>query len=325
MWKKPIPPMALSLFFVTIAYAQSFNVGHRPGTLLMSGTGLAPERTPETPAIPTADRASVAATGTDPTGSWDTFVADVTIRRSMVSADGRPVGVPAPVAQYHWERSQAGAGWKTIITVVPVSPPTVRSLNGVVPLDHPPSVLRIEDDEDGTPPRVYNRNGEPVTLPTAEALRRLLKAPEGPGPTQPRPSSGPNPAPRPAVGPGREWIDAFIAMPAGRASRRQTLERQYGTAAGRVRGLDQFVTTSGDTTVEVLADPESLVPVEMNIARNGALVSHTTFRYGRGVGGSQVRRALRSEQLVADGTGERAVTDVEFTHVRLERRKGGAR
>jgi hypothetical protein len=100
-----------------------------------------------------------------------------------------------------------------------------------------------------------------------------------------------------------------------------SLLRGHSATRGRVRGLDRFVATEADQSREVLVDPSSALPIEMNLMRGGTLVSHRTMRYEAGPGGTLVRRAMRSERLVSPVSGERAVVDTEFTSVRLERRR----
>jgi hypothetical protein len=277
---------------------------------------------------PTAEAAegasSISASSLAPVDSWDTFAADVTIRRSLVSADGAPVGVATPAVQYHWERTQNGAGWKTIMTLASVDPATVQSLTGAVRLSNSSPVTRIEDDEDGTPLRMFDRQGGLFRMPASEEMFPIGAA-AAPGRSGLQPLADPNESSRPAANLGREWIDRLIAMPSRQADRRQALENQLGKSLERVRGLDRFVIIKGDETREILADPKSALPIEINLVRNGVLVMQTTFTYEQALGKSQIRRASHTEQLASLGTGERTVTDVELTNVRLERRNGGAR
>ena len=58
--------------------------------------------------------------GVAPAPAWDTFSADVTIRRRMVRKDGTP-GPEAPEMRYRWVRTLGESGWKTTMTVLSVS------------------------------------------------------------------------------------------------------------------------------------------------------------------------------------------------------------
>ena len=88
-----------------------------------------------------------------------------------------------------------------------------------------------------------------------------------------------------------------------------------------MRGLDRYVTTTGDRTDETLVDRQLQLPVEANVVRGGRLVSHRTISYEDAAGDLVVRRRVRTERLVSPTTGERAIVELEFTNVRLEQRR----
>jgi hypothetical protein len=240
-----------------------------------------------------------------PTDRWDTFSADVTIRRSRVGPDGKSVGISAPQVQYHWERVQTGLGWKTTMTFSAPARPTVQSLRGRVQVESPTAVMRVEDDENGTAPRLYDQSGARIDMPA-----RQLERPDRPAAILPPPVSGQN------------WIDTVILPAAQRATRQQALERQQGKTVGRVGQFDRFLATTAGETTEILADPQSVVPVEMNVLRDGVLQNHITFTYQVGFRDALVRRGMRSERVASDAATERLVTDVELTNVRLDFRGG---
>lgn len=253
-----------------------------------------------------------------PTDTWDTFSADVTIRRHLVSADGA-ASAEAPQVRYRWTRSQREGGWKSTIEIAGLARPDIQSTRGRVPLAEPTSIVRIEDDEDGTAPRVYNRRGQMIRLPSVDD-RRVLGEPVPGSLDVPRLPDLAYPDARRSSSPGRDWIDAFVAAPARKDARRAALQRRFGRTTERVRNLDRFVTTSAEGTMEVLADRVTALPVEVNIVRDGALVAQSTLGYGAGSHGALVRRSVRTEQLVAAGSSARAVAHIELSNVRLDRR-----
>jgi hypothetical protein len=120
-----------------------------------------------------------------------------------------------------------------------------------------------------------------------------------------------------------DWIDQIVAAPEKREVRRSELEGRMGAPVGRRRGLDHYVAAHGDVTVEVLVNPETALPAEMNATRGAGLVARTTFTYSAHPAGVLVRRGLHSELALAESAGARAVTDVELTNVVLS--EGGAR
>jgi hypothetical protein len=248
---------------------------------------------------------------------WNTFSADITIRHSRLNADGRPASGATPAMRYRWERRLTGTGWKSTMTFENEAPVSVQSPGGRKQIENPFAIARIEDDEDGTPLRLFDRKGERVHVPSELQLRRQFNRVSGPLVANETAVAN---AVRPRTF-GREWSEAILAMPSKAAARRAALERRFGTAAGRVGALDRFVSTRDQETTEVLADPQSALPLEINVVRSQALVSHTTVGYVRGEGGALIRRSLRIERAIPDTAGERTVTDVEINDVRLEEKR----
>lgn len=307
-------------------------------------------------------------------GDWDTFTARVTVRRQLIGNDGRvvelgaagPRGASGPATddseEFIWQRRRRGSSWTTTMTLVNGRTRTVRSMSGDVALPESPTVARVEDDEDGTAPRWFDRAGVQLTGPT-EAVRQRFRAAavEGTGlavgvvdgvggaagatpeaePGLPLRALGLGNARRPVQ--GREWVGALVMSLADRPSRMRALTNSFGRRTGLVRGLGRYVRQAVDPdhgTVlhevlhEVLVDEQSAVPVEVNIVRGGALVSHSLFAYERGASGAVVRRGVRVEHLLETGpqaaalarvkglAGARVVSEVSFTDIRLEQ-KGG--
>ena len=122
---------------------------------------------------------------------------------------------------------------------------------------------------------------------------------------------------------GREWIEQLLPSAVGRASRRAAFARDMGSPKGAVRGLERFLQDRDGVTTEVLSDPAWSVPVEINVLRDGTLVSHSVLSYEEEPGAGLVRRRIRSEQLLSPESGDRALVDFELANIRLGR--GGAR
>ena len=106
---------------------------------------------------------------------WNAFIADVTVRAGRLAADGTPVAVPTAPLQYRWERSQSGAGWKTVMAFadrkLTVGPASARQT-----IDNPYAITRIEDDEDGSPLRMYGRDGRRVHAASVDRMRQLTES-----------------------------------------------------------------------------------------------------------------------------------------------------
>jgi hypothetical protein len=245
---------------------------------------------------------------------------ELTLHQRVVATDGSVRRQSVAPLKYRWERRRAGAGWRTAITLLSGLRPVVGEGDARVRLDNPFAIVRVEDDEDGTPPRLFDAVGRRVPLPF-DAARRQLQAPrvpELPALALP-PVTGRAAAPlRP---PDPDWLDSFAAAQSARADRQARLARRFGSSAGRVRSLDRFIASANGTTVELLVDPQLVLPVETNILRNGVLISRTTSVYERD-GDLIVRRAARAERPLPGANGDRTVVDVEFSNVRLETRGG---
>lgn len=299
------------------------------------------ERRPELTAQQLVERAA--------TDTWDTFTARVVVRRQLVGADGQPVGPRVATdarEEFIWRRMKTSTGWKTTMTLVDGVPRTVRSLQGAVTLPESPTVSRIEDDEDGTAPRIFNRAGVRLTGPT-DALRARVGMSAVGTAERATPEVGSALVSAAEVGTdvlpaeGREWVRALIMSPADQSVRLRSMAQRFGQRVGLVRGLGRYVRDRVDpergvVVREVLVDEQGGVPIEVNVMEGGSLVSHSLFAYERAVTGAMVRRGVRTERLLSgssireDGalgralgvSGARVVSEVSYSDIRLEQ-KGG--
>ncbi|HXH05491.1 MAG TPA: hypothetical protein VNI83_02760, partial [Vicinamibacterales bacterium] len=278
-------------------------------------TGLSPAR-------PGASTRPVLSERPGAAEDWSAFAADVIIRRSRVDAAGRPLGSFAPAVTYRWEQTRTPRGVRTVFALVASERRMVRTLHGEEPLDSPFAIARVEEEGDGSPLRLFDERGRAVEVPDADASRlaALMRA-DGLVPAVPpsRAPAGADPPVRPAGAfPWPVPVERVTDAPARRAA----LERRFGRPSGRVGAHDRYELRTGDALVEVLADPNSALPVEINVAREGQLKSQIRMRYAPTEGGALVRQAVRAERLLEDGRGTRTVTDIELANVRLEPRRG---
>lgn len=239
-------------------------------------------------------------------GRWDRFSAHIIVKRGWISSAAagglavRPPVLPADlIDEYVWERARTVNGWHTTVTLVAATAGSVQTSTGRVslPLDR---AVRMEDAEDGTAPKFFDRDGVPLLPSSAPAWERftaMTRTPQGTvaldgAPATARGMTGPFVRP----GAGREWVNALVLSPAQRSERVSRLERQFGPRAGWVRGYGQYLKTSGARSVEVLVDEQDGVPVEANVAEQGRLQTHTTFAYERAASGALMRKSVRLEQ-----------------------------
>jgi hypothetical protein len=246
------------------------------------------------------------------------FRADVALRQGRVRIDGRPVGPPAPAISFRIERARRPTGWRTTMTLRGFDQPLVESATGTVELDNPFLITRVEYDEANGEPRFYNSRGVRVPQPTA-ADRVLFDLPSSRSERTVGVPSSLGERPRQSAVAPDDWAAQIVATPGARADRQSSFERQLGRPQGRVAGLDRYLATNGDTTREVLVNPEAVVPVEVNTVSRGQLVARTTFGYDQHPNGAWVRKLLRSERVVPNASGLRSVLDVAVTNVVFER------
>jgi hypothetical protein len=114
----------------------------------------------------------------------------------------------------------------------------------------------------------------------------------------------------------------LVASADSRAARRTALERRFGAPAGRVRGLDRYVTREGSAVHEMLVHPESALPAEVNVAEGKTLLQHHRFDYRRLADGTWIRRRMASETAMPGTPSQRLVAVSTLDDVQTA---GGAR
>ena len=250
---------------------------------------------------------------------WNTFSAEVTLNRYEIGADGKPAGFKAPAVTYRFERNAEPWGWRTVFSVITAERQKVQSLKEPDKEVDSLSVVRLEDDGDGTPIRVTTRDGRrPVArLPVSvvkDGLDHVLSLNPGlPASLFAKKKTRPV---QPAS--DRDWVDSLVASPGKSSARRAALVRRYGGSTGKHQGFDRYESVQGPHRIEVLADPQSSVVVAVNTFRDGLALDRTTLVYTQAQG-ALIRKGIRSERRISDD--KRAVTEVEFSKVTFEQRE----
>jgi hypothetical protein len=250
--------------------------------------------------------------------------ADIVIRQRQIRTDGRLLRAEGPPLALRVDRRFAQGKWRTTYTFQATHRPRVRSGNALVDIENPFLVSRVEYDEQTSDVQAYDRAGRRVSFPTDADRRRfgVTAAERGPGwdsrlfrnstPEVPGGLSGP------------QVPDGIFLDSTDRDRRRLDLQRKFGNAVGRVRGLDRFVLREDDATREVLVAPTTALPAEINTARRGALASRVQLEYVAVGTLGHVRQNLRSERPAsAQATDELIVTDLAMTNIEVG--TGGAR
>ncbi len=272
-------------------------------------------------AVPASEAYVRAVSGIGPRDAWKTFKAELAIRRGLRDAAHPSASNDGPPVKYRLERTESGGHWKSTMVVVGGTRPDIVAPTGAMQ-SIPPVVTRIEDDGDGSEPRFYDAQGRLLRLPTRNDRQKMGASESVFASTDALASSSAGAAKgQAASGRGTDWVEALMPSLEGKSARRAALQKRFGKAVGKVRGLDRYLQTVDEQTTEVLADDEWGVPVEINTVRGGVLESHATFEYEAGPKGSLVRRHAHVEHALADRPERkdaRMVLDVELSNVTLE-------
>jgi len=277
-------------------------------TVVLGSRGTVQARISAAPAAATTSSA-------DPT--WDTFVVDIKMTRQHLDSSGQPIGNARNGMSLRWERTRRDDGWRSTYWLGARDPQPVYTQTGVAELRQPPAFARIEDDETGEPVRFYDVTGRQLRLPTSADIHRVLGLP----PSESSPTAARQPSRGQADQAGGGWLDNFLNPASQRDARRSALVERYGSGT-RYRSMDRFLQTDGDVLREVLVDPISSVPLEVNVLQAGMLQSHTAFEYAAAPDRSLTRRRIHTERVRPGTPGERDVLDLSFENVRFERRGG---
>ncbi|HUE89967.1 MAG TPA: hypothetical protein VMO26_28135 [Vicinamibacterales bacterium] len=216
---------------------------------------------------------------------------EISITHTVIDEEGNMV-LPAPTpVVFTVARERRSAGWRTVVAYRKQSGVSTRASA------HPLDGARVEFDEVAGATRVYDSTGD---------LNSLLSSD----------STGGLPAAR---GPG-QWLDGLVATADSRSRRSRDLQDKYGNPVERLAGLDRFLTERDGTVEEVLVDPRSALPIEINTVRDGSLASHVVFDYQRRADGAWIRRRMRAEHALPGGSGRRSRMTVDFTNLSTGRR-----
>jgi hypothetical protein len=247
-----------------------------------------------------------------------TFTADVAIRQTYTGS-GAGFQAASPALTLRVTGSLASSG-PTAITLTGVERPVVRSAAGARLIDNPFIVSRMEYDERGGL-RLYNSRGERVRVP--EARDRAAFVVGGSLSRQAGIDTNRVLRDRRPASPAGGWADRLVARREERVRRRQLLELAHGAPVGRVAGLDRYLSATEEGLDEVLADPDTALPVEINTVHGGRLVARARFGYEQLDERFLVRRRVSAERVLPDAAGARVVTEIDVTNVHVD--AGGLR
>lgn len=208
------------------------------------------------------------------------FSADVVIDEHVVDEQGTVVDT-RPQTKYRMTVRRGARGLRTEIVY-----PQAR-LFPKGPLVDPRSGYRIEVGSDLSQGRIYDASGALVFGPADDA----------------------------AAADSRPTSTGLVLADRDAKARKRDLVRTFGQAIERVRGRDRYIASEGDLLTETLVEPTTNLPVEVNVARDGALAERTAISYGRMPGGRWYVARTRSEVALPGDTGRRFVSTRTHTNV----------
>jgi hypothetical protein len=259
-----------------------------------------------------ADSQSIVAPAT-----WNTFVVDVTVRHRRVDGSGQKIDGSPEGATFTLERRRDGDRWKTTYVLGPRDPQRVETPQGTVDLPRVLPIARIETDASGRR-RFYDSHGREIALPSRSDLQTLFRHAVPESPHRPSPGTVDEGA---LDTQGTGWLDGLVNPASKLDERRRRLVQQYGTPR-KYKALDRYLQIDGQRVRELLVEPATALPVEINVIVEGVLQSHTTLQYSSATDGSHVKRGLHVEAVRQGAPGERELVDVAFENLRFELRGG---
>jgi hypothetical protein len=247
---------------------------------------------------------------------WNAATMDFVVSRQIVGGDGRANGIAKQTSRYHLDVSAAPAGWRTHLTIAHGTQSRTR-WDGATVTDDPIGSIRVEDEGDGSPVRVFDRNGHEIRLPSNDVMARIAAGVPSLG--EVRTQTFASTPPRQARF-GRDWIAQMVATAPERGNRLRAVANALGKPAGRVGGLDLYVRQGPDRTVEELVDPDAGVVRETRVTAGGKRVLTMSTQYRRDTDGSLVKQTIHLEQAISGSSSASAIVDVEVENVAFERR-----
>lgn len=211
---------------------------------------------------------------------------EISITHTMLDAEGNPALPPSAPAMFKVTRTRQSSGWLTVVTYGKHAGRATRASA------HPLDGARVEFDEGANTARVYDADGK-LNTQLSRDFSDGMPAARGAG----------------------QWLEGLVATDEDRFVRARDLSEKYGRPQGRAAGLDRFLWHRDGVVEEVLADPRSALPREINTVRDGVLESHIVFDYDRRTDGTWLRRSIRTEQIVPGAPNQRTRTTVEFTNL----------
>ena len=211
------------------------------------------------------------------------YSADVEIEESIVDEHGAVVEA-RPKTRYRMAMRRTARGLQTEIVY-----PEAR-LFPKGPLTDPRGGLRIVADRELSQTRIYDARGQLILGP-------------------------PDATADPAGENGVTQESGMVLSDRGARGRASEFVRRFGPSLGRLGGRDRYLASQGDELTETLVEPSTMLPVEINVARGGALAHRTAIAYGRMPGGRWYIATMRSEMALPDDAGRRFVSKRSYMNV----------
>ena len=245
-------------------------------------------------AMPHAQAAQRAATPPDSVG----FAADVVVERTTVGRDGAVIE-RMPRVRYRVTERRGPRGATTEIAFQNTPP-----FPGRGPLQDPSAGFKV---------RINQRDGITVVDPAGNVV------PANSGRATDAGAAAAVSAQAAAISRGapRSGGTQSLGLERSGAARRQALVARFGSPVGRHGDRERFIRNEADAFEEVLVDPDTALPVEINTTRAGRLVHRSVLSYASLPDGRLYCTSQRDEALAHpdDESGPRQVTTTTYTVV----------
>lgn len=228
--------------------------------------------------------------------SWDYFSVDMTVMYDGGGVEGQPP-LPRRGMKVRVERElDADKQWTQKITFL--ESPTPGRLRR-------PFASSAIVDSGGF--RLLDGSGRAITLSPELAALMPVKG---------------NASPSPKRAKSRDWIDNFVATPAGRGRKLARFERAWGHAASRDNGRSVHRVKRGDKDMEFVIDDALGAIVEHRVYRGASLEAQMKYTYEPMGDGAFVRRLGKGIARSSDPRGRDMAIEIRMDNLRFERRGG---
>jgi hypothetical protein len=276
-------------------------------------SGCADRSEPTSPRIASPPGTAPNRTMLADTNAWNAYGADVTTTVHNVRGDGKPAAFAELPMTRHIEHRLVGDRWHTTMVMGLPAGTMPPDMAAKAARSH---LTRVEDDGDGSPPRMYTADGR---LIQRRSLRDFThgQLPPSKAPVLPPRSTSKG---RPPA--SRSTVQSIILSLDGVAARQAALRKAFGspTPIADNPGFDRYVIVhEGSVVTTITVDTRLAATTEM-VQRKGADTTlHVMLTYEAGADGVATLTRERIERP-AKRAGDWTIVETTYRNVYLAKR-----